>query len=39
MEQADIGLIQIEDLVQVTENGPKLLTGARDNNVLWPIPA
>ncbi len=39
MTRHDIGLIQIEDLVHVTETGPKLLTGARDNNMLWSIPA
>jgi len=34
-----LGLIQIEDLVQVTPEGGKILTGARDNNSLWVIPA
>jgi Xaa-Pro aminopeptidase len=34
-----LGLIQIEDLVQVTPSGGKVLTGARDNNSLWIIPA
>lgn len=33
------GLIQIEDLVQVTAEGGKMLTGARDNNSLWVIPS
>lgn len=33
-----LGLIQIEDLVQVTPAGGKVLTGARDNNSLWVIP-
>ncbi len=34
-----LGLIQIEDLVQVTPEGGKLLTGSRDNNSLWVIPS
>ena len=38
MDHPDIGLIQIEDLVHVTADGPKILTGSRDNNSLWSIP-
>lgn len=34
-----LGLIQIEDLVQVTPDGGKMLTGSRDNNSLWVIPS
>jgi Xaa-Pro dipeptidase len=38
MSKPEVGLIQIEDLVHVTARGPKVLTGARDNNLLWSMP-
>jgi Xaa-Pro aminopeptidase len=34
----NLGLIQIEDLVQVTPMGGKVLTGSRNHDQLWVIP-